>query len=99
MLALKETALSRFRPIILTSLTTIVGIAPLIASNQPEAKMVIPMAISMAYGLMAATFLNLIVLPVLLIVVNSSKRYFKLLTKGELPSRESVEPANKVLVV
>ncbi|MCY1634133.1 efflux RND transporter permease subunit [Marinifilum sp. D737] len=99
MLALKETALSRFRPIILTSLTTIVGIAPLIASNQPEAKMVIPMAISMAYGLMAATFLNLIVLPVLLIVVNSSKRYFKLLTKGELASRESVEPANKVLVV
>lgn len=93
MTALSETALSRFRPIVLTSLTTIVGVAPLIASNQPEAQMVIPMAIAMAYGLATATFLNLLLLPVLLIVVNSGKRNMKLLTTGLKPSRESIEPS------
>lgn len=98
MIALNEAAVSRFRPIILTSLTTIVGIAPLIASNQSEAKMVIPMAISMAYGLAVATFLNLLLLPVLLVVVNSMKRKAKWLTTGITPSRESVESAVKELV-
>lgn len=95
MKALQETALSRFRPIVLTSLTTIVGISPLIASNAPEAKMVVPMAIAMAYGLATATFLNLIVLPVLLIVVNSIKCRWKYITTGVMPTRESVEPVFK----
>jgi len=95
--ALHEAAVSRFRPIVLTSLTTIVGIAPLIASNQSEAQMVIPMAIAMAYGLLTATFLNLLLLPVLLVIVNSTKRKFKWLTTGITPSRESVEPAVKEL--
>ena len=63
--AIYDAAVSRFRPIVLTSLTTIVGLGPLIAVNSPEANMVIPMAISLAYGLAIATFLNLILLPVL----------------------------------
>jgi len=97
MSALYETATSRFRPIVLTSLTTIVGIAPIIVSNQTEAKMVIPLAISMAYGLAVATFLNLIVLPVLIIVVNSARRKMKWITSGVMPSREVVEPAIREL--
>ncbi|MRT94252.1 efflux RND transporter permease subunit [Ancylomarina sp. 16SWW S1-10-2] len=98
MTALYDACVSRFRPIVLTSLTTIVGIAPLIVSNQQEAKMVIPMAISMAYGLATATFLNLVLLPVLLVVVNSIKCKYKWLVTGVMPSRESVETAVKELV-
>ncbi|PKQ60268.1 hypothetical protein BZG02_19920 [Labilibaculum filiforme] len=93
MAAIYDTCVSRFRPIVLTSLTTIVGIAPLIISNEPEAKMVIPMAISMAYGLATATFLNLLLLPVLLVGVNSLKCKFQWLISGVMPSRESVETA------
>jgi multidrug efflux pump subunit AcrB len=97
MVALYDTCVSRFRPIVLTSLTTIVGIAPLIVSNQPDAKMVIPMAISMAYGLATATFLNLLLLPVLLVGANSLKCKYKWLLTGVMPSRESVETAVKEL--
>lgn len=92
-LSVFDTAVSRFRPIVLTSITTIVGLAPLIVTNDPEAAMVIPMAISMAYGMAVATFLNLLLLPVLLIVVNSLRRRWQYLKTGVMPSRESVEPA------
>jgi len=92
-----KTAISRFRPIVLTSITTIVGLAPLIVSNEPEAGMVIPMAVSMAYGMAVATFLNLLLLPVLLIVVNSLRCRWKYLKTGVMPSRESVEPATRNL--
>ena len=68
-----DAAVSRFRPIVLTSLTTIVGLGPLIVVNSPEANMVIPMAISLAYGLGIATFLNLILLPVLAKILISKK--------------------------
>ncbi|MDE5423541.1 efflux RND transporter permease subunit [Ancylomarina sp. DW003] len=93
--AIYDTAVSRFRPIVLTSITTIVGLAPLIVSNDPEAGMVIPMAVSMAYGMAVATFLNLLLLPVLLIVVNSLRCRWQYLRTGVMPSRESVEPAVK----
>ncbi|TKG94275.1 efflux RND transporter permease subunit [Puteibacter caeruleilacunae] len=95
--AIKDAALSRFRPIVLTSLTTIVGIAPLIASTQSEAAVVRPMAISLAYGLAIATFLNLLLLPVLLSGVNTLRCKFKYLFEGITPSRESVEPAVREL--
>lgn len=97
MTSIYDTAVSRFRPIVLTSLTTVVGIAPLIASNEQEAKMVIPMAIAVAYGLITATFLNLLLLPVLLVGFNSLKCKIKWLTTGIMPSRESVEVAVKEL--
>ncbi|MFA8435905.1 MAG: efflux RND transporter permease subunit [Marinifilaceae bacterium] len=97
MVAIYDTAVSRFRPIVLTSLTTIVGLAPLILVNSPEANMVIPMAISLAYGLGVATFLNLLLLPILLIVVNSMRCQFKWLKTGVKPARELVEPAVREL--
>ncbi len=93
--AVYDTAVSRFRPIVLTSITTIMGLAPLIVSNEPEANMVIPMAISMAYGMAIATVLNLLLLPVLLIAVNSLRCLWQYLKTGVKPSRESVEPVIK----
>jgi len=92
MSAVCETAVSRFRPIVLTSITTIMGLAPLIVSNEPEANMVIPMAIAMAYGMAIATILNLLLLPVLLIVVNSLRCRWQYIRTGVMSSRESVEP-------
>ena len=64
--ALLEAGTSRFRPVVLTSLTTIAGLAPLILANNPDAQQTVPMAISVAYGLIIATGATLLVLPALL---------------------------------
>jgi len=91
--ALLKAGIARFRPILLTSLTTIAGLAPLILANNPDAQMTVPMAISVAYGLIIATFSTLLLLPILLSFANDMKRYKVRFTTGVLPSRESVESA------
>lgn len=88
-----QASLSRFRPIVLTSITTIAGLYPLILSTSPQAAMVIPMAISVAYGLLIATLITLVFLPVLLIGVNNIKRQIQYLKTGKLPEAEEVEQA------
>ena len=55
------------------------------------------MAISIAYGIMIATFLTLLTLPVLLSIANYSKVYTSWLWEGKKPTRESVERAIKEL--
>jgi len=91
--ALLKAGISRFRPILLTSLTTIAGLAPLILANNPDAQMTVPMAIAVAYGLIVSTFSTLLILPVLLSFANDVKRYRVKFKTGILPSRESVEAA------
>ena len=91
--AVYEAGLSRFRPILLTSLTTIAGLGPLIAEKSVQAQFLIPMAISLAYGLAMATAIMLILLPVLLVVFNRFNVLALWFWKGEKPSTEIVEPA------
>jgi multidrug efflux pump subunit AcrB len=55
----------RFRPIMLTSVTTFVGLVPLMSSETPATRFFIPMAISLAFGVLAATFITLILVPAL----------------------------------
>ena len=90
-----EGSMSRFRPIVLTSLTTIAGLYPLILSVNPEARMVVPMAISVAYGLLIATVITLVFLPVMLIAINNLNRMLKYMLTGIKPSAEEVEQAVK----
>jgi len=88
----------RFRAIFLTSMTTIAGLAPLIMEKSFQAQFLIPMAISVAYGIGIATMLTLILLPVFLSAWNSIKRSLGWIwNAGEMPSAESVEPAVKEL--
>jgi multidrug efflux pump subunit AcrB len=95
--ALYEAGLTRFRPILLTSLTTIAGLAPLIVANNPDAQQTVPMAIAVAYGLIISTFSTLIVLPILLSLFNELRRRWTKLTTGVLPSAESIESAVREL--
>ncbi|MDH3641045.1 MAG: efflux RND transporter permease subunit [Gammaproteobacteria bacterium] len=68
-MALEEAVLSagvvRFRPILLTSVTTFVGLIPLMSSETPATRFFIPMAISLAFGVLFATFITLILVPAL----------------------------------
>ncbi|MCK4340743.1 MAG: efflux RND transporter permease subunit [Phycisphaerae bacterium] len=59
----------RLRPIILTSLTTILGLAPLMLEQSFQARFLIPMAISISFGLIFATVLTLVVVPALYLIV------------------------------
>jgi multidrug efflux pump subunit AcrB len=91
--ALVRAGQSRFRAIFLTSLTTVAGLAPLIFEKSRQAQFLIPMAISIAYGIAIATLLTLIMLPMFLSVSNTIKTKIKWLkTDGDI-TREEVERA------
>lgn len=63
--ALLQAAEDRFRPIILTSLTTFIGLLPIMSETNPHAAFLIPMVISLAYGVLFATSVTLILVPAL----------------------------------
>ncbi|MFD2529565.1 efflux RND transporter permease subunit [Polaribacter marinaquae] len=84
---------SRFRAIFLTSLTTVAGLAPLLLEKSRQAQFLIPMAISISYGIAIATVLTLVMLPILLSVSNSIKVKAKWLKTGEHVTKEEVERA------
>jgi len=64
--AIIEAACQRLRAVLLTSLTTIAGLTPLLFETSLQAQFLIPMAVSISFGLAFATFLVLILVPVLL---------------------------------
>ncbi|MEM1444011.1 MAG: efflux RND transporter permease subunit, partial [Verrucomicrobiota bacterium] len=63
-----EAGPARFRAILLTSLTTFVGLIPIIAERSLQAKIVIPMAVTLAFGILFATLITLFLLPALYLV-------------------------------
>jgi len=93
--ALYEAGRSRFRAIFLTSITTIAGLAPLMLETSRQAQFLIPMAISIAYGIGFATVLTLIMLPLFLSFSNKMKVGSKWLATGDNISKEEVERAIK----
>ena len=64
----------RFRPIILTSVTTFCGLLPMIFETSIQAKFLIPMAISIAFGILFATFIILLIVPAIYLVIEDLLR-------------------------
>ncbi len=67
----------RFRAIILTSLTTFMGLMPIVFERSLQAQVVIPMAISLAFGILFATEITLLLVPALYLILNDLKNVFK----------------------
>lgn len=67
-------ATRRFRPVLLTSLTTFFGLAPIIAETSLQARFLIPMALSLGFGVLFATGITLILVPAAYLVVVDVKR-------------------------
>ena len=86
-----QAGISRFRPILLTSLTTVLGLYPLIRETSFQAQFLIPMAISVAYGVLIGTFIILLFFPVFIVLFNDIRRAAKWLWTGKKPVREEVE--------
>ena len=74
--AVRKAGVARFRPILLTSLTTFVGLMPLILEKSVQAQFLIPMAISLAFGVMFATGISLILVPAGYLILEDLKNGF-----------------------
>ncbi len=71
--ALCAAGTARFRPIVLTSATTFVGLIPLIALSDLSTQMFVPMATSLAAGIVVATFITLFLVPCIYLIVEESR--------------------------
>ena len=67
-----------------TSITTIAGLFPLLIERSAQAQSLIPMAVSIAFGLAFATVLVLLVVPALLLIVDDSRRFVRWLWNGSV---------------
>lgn len=78
------TGKARFRAIMLTTITTVLGITPLMLETSFQAKFLIPMAITIAFGLMSATFIILLVLPSLLMIFDDVIHLLRVAVTGNI---------------
>jgi multidrug efflux pump subunit AcrB len=78
--SLKEAVLvggmARFRPILLTSLTTTAGVTPLLLETSLQAQFLIPMAVALASGILFATLITLILVPSLYVILEDVRNFF-----------------------
>lgn len=75
--AVIESGKVRFRPVLLTSITTIAGLLPLLLERSFQAQFLIPMAVSITFGLLVATVLTLLYVPGLYLIVVDIKNVFR----------------------
>lgn len=87
--AIFNAGVARFRPIMLTSLTTFLGLAPLLFEKSTQAQFLIPMAISLGFGIIFATFITLILVPVNYRIMEDIKGLFGS-RSGPMPEPERV---------
>ena len=91
--AVRTAGEARFRAVILTSVTTVMGLMPLLTERSSQAQSVIPMALSLVFGLAFATVLTLVLVPALYLALNDGRRVVCWLRRGgDYPTPEAVEP-------
>ena len=74
--AVREAGVARFWPILLTSLTTFFGLVPLMVERNIQADYLLPMAVSLAFGVLFATFITLILVPTAYMILDDVGRGF-----------------------
>lgn len=75
--AVMQAGARRFRAILLTSVTTFIGVMPIIMETSLQAKIVIPMAVSLAFGVLFATVITLILIPCQYVALEDTKRIIR----------------------
>jgi multidrug efflux pump subunit AcrB len=100
--AIVDAAGKRFRAIVLTSLTTFFGLVPIVLEPSLQARIVIPMAVSLAFGILFATVITLFLIPILYLMLDDFKTSFvrvwgHLLPGGaiKLDSHTAIMPAGR----
>ncbi len=75
--AVREAGMVRFRPILLTSLTTAAGITPLMLEKSVQAQFLIPMAVALAYGVLFSTVITLLLVPASYLMIEDLQDIFR----------------------
>jgi len=75
--AVERAGVVRFRPVMLTSLTTFFGLLPLLMDQSSSAQFLVPMAISLGFGILFATMITLILIPTNIMIADDIAQYFK----------------------
>ncbi len=88
--AVFNSGLARFRPIVLTTLTTFFGLMPMIFETSRQAKFLIPMAISLGFGILFATGITLVMIPCLYLILEDLRRVLHYFFGSTIP-----EPVGK----
>ncbi len=81
--AIHTSGINRFRPILLTTLTTFGGLTPMIFETSRQARFLIPMAISLGFGILFATLITLLLVPCLYMVIEDIARLWRLWRSAE----------------
>ncbi len=87
--AIEKAGAMRFRPIILTSLTTFAGLLPLLFETSLQAQFLIPMAISLSFGVLFATFITLLLVPAFYSILEDIRDFVMRALSQESPAPES----------
>jgi multidrug efflux pump subunit AcrB len=82
--AVSTAGIARLRPVLLTSLTTFAGLTPLIFEKSTQAQFLIPMAVSLGFGILFATFITLLLVPLNYLVLEDLRRLL-----GKIAGRRS----------
>ena len=82
--AVRNAGAARFRPILLTSLTTFAGLMPMLVETDMQARFLIPMAVSLGFGILFATFITLLLVPSVYMMLEDVKGLFG--KKGKAPT-------------
>lgn len=89
--AVRIAGVRRFRPILLTSLTTFAGLLPLMFEQSRQARTMVPMAISLAWGVLFATFITLLLVPVNTMILDDIKRALKTYWRWQTNATDGAE--------
>ncbi|MEM7673291.1 MAG: efflux RND transporter permease subunit [Verrucomicrobiota bacterium] len=75
--AARDAGIRRFRAILLTSLTTFIGLIPILSESSLQAQIVVPMAVTLAFGILFSTLVTLILIPTLYLIIDDIKGLFR----------------------
>jgi multidrug efflux pump subunit AcrB len=92
--AVRDAASKRFRAILLTSLTTFFGLIPIILETSLQAQLLIPMATSLAFGILFATVITLFLIPSLYIILDDFGKWWREAWNHVLPGRKEAQPVD-----
>jgi multidrug efflux pump subunit AcrB len=90
--AVHQAGIHRFRPIILTTLTTFGGLSPMIFETSRQARFLIPMALSLGFGILFATMITLVLVPSLYLIVEDIRQLIKVKSSSDIKVRQEEGP-------
>ena len=91
--AVSKAGVARFRPILLTSLTTCASLTPLLLERSVQAMFLIPMAVSLAFGVLFATVISLILVPSLYLILEDLRLLLRPSVSRRIPDPEPTAAA------